>query len=212
MLATAAGQLALSQGLKAGAGLAQGIGNVAAARAMRLTPAEEAELERLRRLRESGQLGMTEAQEGRLEQQLLTRRGGMLRQQQATALQQAAQGGPVSGRDIFLREQAQQAQQMQQLQAENQLKAQADAAAAAEQEARLQTLQQQQKQAQAATRQAIGSTVAGVLGAPVSTMETYAMLGATGKLSPYAGRTDEETLMFALGDEEDDLIEGIILE
>jgi hypothetical protein len=197
--------LPLGMALQAGAGLASGIGNIAAARAMRLTADEERELEELRQRRQAGQMGLTEAQEGRLEQQFATRRGGMLRQQQATALQQAAQAGPVSGRDVFLREQAQQAGQTQMLQQENLLRAQADAAAAQEQEARLQSLQAQEKQAKAAIRQAVAGTVAGVLGAPVEPLQTYAMLSATGKISPYAGRTEAETFDAAGLPPEEDL-------
>ena len=202
-LATSA--LPVGMALQAGAGLASGIGNIAAARAMRLTADEERELEELRQRRQAGQMGLTEAQEGRLEQQFATRRGGMLRQQQATALQQATQGGPVSGRDVFLREQAQQAGQTELLQQENMLRAQADAAAAQEQEARLQSLQAQEKQAKAAIRQAVAGTVAGVLGAPVEPLQTYAMLSATGKISPYAGRTEAETFDAAGLPSEEDL-------
>ena len=197
--------LPLGMALQAGAGLASGIGNIAAARAMRLSSDEKRELEELRQRRQAGQLGLTEAQEGRLEQQFATRRGGMLRQQQATALQQAAQGGPVSGRDVFLREQAQQAGQAELLQQENMLRAQADAAAAQEQEARLQSLEAQKKQAKAAMGQAIAGTIAGVLGAPVEPLQTYGMLSATGKISPYAGRTEAETFDAAGLPSEEDL-------
>jgi hypothetical protein len=178
---------------------------------MRLTEDERRELEELQRARQAGQLGLTEAQEGRLEQQFATRRGGLLRQQQATALQQAAQAGPVSGRDVFLRQQAAQAGQAEILRAENELRAQADAAAEATQTARLKELRQQDKAAKAAVRQAIGGTIAGVLGAPVQPLQQYGLLSATGKISPYAAVNETQVVETAVGDEgeEDIYVEGL---
>jgi hypothetical protein len=178
---------------------------------MRLTEDERRELEELQRARQAGQLGLTEAQEGRLEQQFATRRGGLLRQQQATALQQAAQAGPVSGRDVFLRQQAAQAGQAEILRAENELRAQAEAAAEATQTARLKELRQQDKAAKAAVRQAIGGTIAGVLGAPVQPLQQYGLLSATGKISPYAAVNETQVVETAVGDEgeEDIYVEGL---
>lgn len=211
-LASAAGKsIAAGTGLKAASGLATGIGNIAAARQMRLSPEEERELEELIRLREAGQLGLTEAQEGRLEQQFAMRRGGLMRQQQATALQQAAAAGPVSGRDVFLREQARQQEAITATQQENILRAQQEAEAAVKQEQRLASLKEQEKQAKIAMSQAVAGTVAGVLGAPVEPLQQYGLLSATGKISPYAGVSEEQILNTSLGLDEDELDPGIIL-
>jgi len=210
LASTAGKSLATGTALGAAGALAGGIGNISAARQMRLTEDERRELEELQRARQAGQLGLTEAQEGRLEQQFATRRGGLLRQQQATALQQAAQAGPVSGRDVFLRQQAAQAGQAEILRAENELRAQAEAAAEATQTARLKELRQQDKAAKAAVRQAIGGTIAGVLGAPVQPLQQYGLLSATGKISPYAAVNETQVLETAIGDEVDDLfVEGL---
>lgn len=206
LASTAGKSLAAGSALGAASGLATGIGNIAAARAMRLTDEEQAELAELERRRAAGELGLTEAQAARLEQQYLMQQGGVRRQQQATALQQAAAAGPVSGRDVFLREQARGAGEAQMLQQQNLMRAQADAAAAAQQEQRLQQLRAQEKEVKAAMRSAVAGTVAGVLGAPVEQLQTYGLLSATGKISPYAALSESQILATALGDEEDELL------
>lgn len=147
LLIAGAAASATAAGAKAG-------GRRAAAKRAGLSPEEQKELEELQKLRETGQLGLTDAEQQRLDQSLLTQRGGMLRQQQATALQQAAQGGPVSGRDVFLREQTQQAGQQQVIREENALRQQADAAASDRQRARQAFLRQQQMASDVAKAQA----------------------------------------------------------
>jgi hypothetical protein len=163
---------------------------------MKLSKAEEEELAELQKLKETGELGLTEAQEGRLEQQFLGRRGGLLREQQQAALQQQAAGGPVSGRDIFLREQARQAGQQELIAQENLLRAQAEEAAAATQEARIAALRGQEMQAKAATRAAVGETIGGAL----QYAGDLGMLGAMGKIDPaFGGEMDAWLQNFSAG-------------
>jgi len=150
-------------------------GRRAAAKRAGLSPEEQKELEELQRLRETGQLGLTDAEQQRLDQSLLTQRGGMLRQQQATALQQAAQAGPVSGRDVFLREQTQQAGQQQMVRDEAALRQQVEASAAEQQRARQAFLRQQQIASDMAKAQATAdmfSDPLGVLGGAAMTAGT----------------------------------------
>jgi hypothetical protein len=183
---------ATAAGAKAG-------GRRAAAKRAGLSPEEQKELEELQKLRETGQLGLTDAQQQRLDQSLLTQRGGMMRQQQATALQQAAQAGPVSGRDVFLRQQTQQAGQQQMVREENALRQQADAAASDQQRARQAFLRQQQIASDVAKAQA----TADMFSDPLSVLGDAAMdvgLGlGTGDLDPtlMTAKTDEDLLAAA---------------
>jgi hypothetical protein len=183
---------ATAAGAKAG-------GRRAAAKRAGLSPEEQKELEELQKLRETGQLGLTDAEQQRLDQSLLTQRGGMMRQQQATALQQAAQAGPVSGRDVFLREQTQQAGQQQMVRDEAALRQQVEASAAEQQRARQAFLRQQQIASDMAKAQATAdmfSDPLSVLGR--SAMEVGEGLG-TGDLDPtlMTAKTDEELLAAA---------------
>ena len=75
----------------------------------------------------------------------------------------------------------------------------------------LQLLKEQEKQAKMAMRQAVAGTVAGVLGAPVEPLQQYGLLSATGKISPYAGVSEDQILNTSLGLDEDELDPGIIL-
>ena len=147
-----------------GAGLSA-TGTLLAARAQRLTDEERAELEELERMQAAGELGFTEAEETRFEQQLLSQRAAERRAQEALALQQAAAGGPVAGRDVFLREQARAAERASLLREQNVARAAAEAQAAARAEARLQELRTQEKAVRAATRQAAFDIPASILGA-----------------------------------------------
>jgi len=183
--------------LGAAGALAKGAGQISAARATKLSREEKDELKDLQRLRERGQLGLTEEQAGKLDQTLLGQRGGLLReQQQQTLQQQASSGRPLSGRDIFLREQATQRGQQELLQQENTLRMQADEAAAASQQARMQALRGQQMQTKAATRAAIGDTVGNVLGQAGE----LGMMGAAGKIDPNAFGGEGDAWLQALID------------
>jgi len=154
--------LLIAGGAAAASGIAQGIGQARAARKS-FDEDMERELEELRRRREADQLGLSERQEGALRARFLAAQSGVSRQMQADALQTAAASGAVSGRDIFLREQAKQSAARLQTQQENLAVADADAAAAAAEEARLSLLEQQKSQAAAARAQGIANAVSGGL-------------------------------------------------
>jgi len=191
----------------AGAGAKAG-GRVKAAKKMGLNYEEEQELEELQRLRKAGELGLTDAQEQRLDQQLLTQRGGLMRQQQATALQQAAQQGPsVSGRDIFLREQLAQGERQKMVREENVRRAQAEASAEQQQMARAAFLRQQEIASATARAQAIGDLIGDPLAVGGQAAMSYGTLSATGKISPYAGKTDTDILDVAVVEEDEIFIE-----
>lgn len=153
---------------RAGAGIAQGIGQVRAARAAELTPQQEAELRELRERQRRGELGLTEAEEGALRRQFETAQMGAARDLQGLALtQQAAQqagGRAISGREIFLQEQAEQQALRTMQQQEQTAVLQAEQAAEQEQRARIAALETQQQSAEAALRAARAATVAGALG------------------------------------------------
>ena len=153
---------------RAGAGIAQGIGQVRAARAAELTPQQEAELRELRERQRRGELGLTEAEEGALRRQFETAQMGAARDLQGLALtQQAAQvagGRAISGREIFLQEQAEQQALRTMQQQEQTAILQAEQAAEQEQRARIAALETQQQTAEAALRAARAATVAGALG------------------------------------------------
>jgi hypothetical protein len=186
----------------AGGAAAKAGGRRASAKRAGLSPEEQKELEELQKLRETGQLGLTDAQQQRLDQSLLTQRGGMLRQQQATALQQAAQAGPVSGRDVFLRQQTQQAGQQQAVRDEAALRQQVEAAASDQQRARQAFLRQQQIASDMAKAQATADMFAdplGILGGAAMTAGTG--IGA-GTLNPELMTTasDQDLIQMAQPD------------
>ena len=112
MSAIATGLLIGSAVASAAGGVASGISRSRAADAMDLTDAERAELERLKRRQRQGDLGLTGSEEATLRQQGDAQQAGVTRDLEAMSLQQmAAQqagGRAVSGRDIFLQEQAEQ--------------------------------------------------------------------------------------------------------
>ena len=92
---------------KAGAGVAQGVGTARAAKKMMLTDAEKRELADLEARQRQGELGLTEQQRGGLEARFLQEQAGATRELQTQGLQQAAaRGGGVSGRELFLQDQA----------------------------------------------------------------------------------------------------------
>lgn len=146
----------------AGAGIAKGVGEARAARKL-FTEEQERELEELERRKRQDALGLTEREEGALRARFDAARSGTERQLQAAALQAAAARGAVSGRDVFLREQARQAAARQQTQQENLAVMEADAAKAAAEEARVDLLRQQESAAQAARVQGITNAISGGL-------------------------------------------------
>jgi len=138
---------------KAGAGIAQGVGQYRAAKALELTPEQEEELAALER---TG--GLTDRTRGALEARFLASQAGAQRQLEAAGLQQAAArglAGGVSGREVFLQEMAEQQAGRQLRQEQNVLLEQARL----EGQKRAEALQQQQQQAEAQKRAAIAQAV-----------------------------------------------------
>lgn len=154
--------LLIAGGTAAAAGITQGIGQARAAKKS-FSDEQRRELALLEERKRADQLGLTEREEGRLRARFLAAQAGTERQLQADALQAAAAGGAVSGRDVFLREQAKQSAARMQTQQENLAVADADAAKAAAEAARADLLRQQQNAAEAARAQGIANAVSGGL-------------------------------------------------
>jgi len=155
--------LAISAGTAAAAGgVAQGIGTAQAGKAMRLTEDEQRELDELLERRRRGELGLTERERGVMEQRFLAEQAGAQRELEAQALQQAAArglAGGVSGREVFLAEQAEAQAERQIRQQQNVLMQQADEAERAREQARIDSQIAQQKAAEAQRRAGIAQAV-----------------------------------------------------
>ena len=131
-------------------GITQGIGSARAAKAMRLTPQQQRELDALRRRQAKGQLGLTGAEEAALRRQGEAAQQSISREIEGQTLQQmAAAPGAVSGRDIFLREQAEQQALRTVQQQQQEAIMQADLAERQEERARIAALEGQAQQAEA---------------------------------------------------------------
>lgn len=169
-------------GLAAAGGVAQGIGTAQAAKAMQLSEAEQAELEKLLERQRRGELGLSERQRGIMEQRFLAEQAGAQRELEAQALQQAAArglAGGVSGREVFLAEQAEAQAERQIRQQQNVLMQQADEAERARQEARIAGQLAQQRAAEAQRRQGIAQAFsAGLAGAAQGVQATGAQIAA----------------------------------
>lgn len=153
---------------KVGSSIVKGVGQYRAAQGI-FTEADAAELARLQRLKEQGDLGLTEREKagmaaesaGQVAQTQAELRNQALQQQAA----QATLGGPITGRDVFLREQAAQAGR-QQAQAEiGRRQASADEARRQEQLAKLAELRRLRTQESIAKKTALF----GILGETVAT-------------------------------------------
>tara|TARA_Y100000034_G_scaffold135794_1_gene209167 strand:+ start:2247 stop:2897 length:651 start_codon:yes stop_codon:yes gene_type:complete len=176
-------------------GVATGIGDIIAARQLRLTEEEEEELRELEARRKAGQLGLTEEQAGGMEAMFLAEQASLARQQQQAQLSAAAARGPaVSGREVFLEEQARQAAQLKRTQAENIQREEADQQAAIAQEQRAFALQQQEKAAKAAIAQAVAGTIGGALGTAGATAQDVGMRALAGEIDLAAATPDSELL------------------
>jgi len=169
-----------SAALKAGAGIAQGIGTARAGKKLMLSDAEQKELAELEKRQRTGELGLTESERGRLEQQFLAEQAGAQRELEATALQQAAArglSGAVSGREIFLQEQAQAGAERGMRQQQNVALIEADRAEREAERARIDAMRAQQKAAEAQRAQGIAQAVTGGLaGAADVAMQQAAMM------------------------------------
>jgi len=149
---------------KAGAGIAQGVGTARAAKKMMLTDAEKRELADLEARQRRGELGLTEEQRGGLEARFLQEQAGATRELQTQGLQQAAaRGGGVSGRELFLQEQARAGAQTGMRVQQGQVLAEAERAAAQAEAQRIEAMRQQQKAAEAQRAQGIAQAVSGGL-------------------------------------------------
>jgi len=167
----------IAGGAAAASGIAKGVGEARAAKKMRLTDAEARELEELERRKAAGQLGLDERQRGSIEQQFLAEQAGASRELEAAALQQAAArglSGSVSGREVFLQEQAEAGAKMAMRQQQNIAVQQASQAEAQAEQARIDAMTMQQKQADAMRAQGIASAVSGGLAGVATGAQMYA--------------------------------------
>jgi len=181
---------------KAGAGIAQGVGTARAAKKMMLTEAEQRELNELERRQRTGELGLGERERGRIEQQFLAEQAGAQRELEATALQQAAArglSGGVSGRELFLQEQAQATAERGMRQQQNVAVVEADRAAADAEKARIDAMRAQQKAAEAQRAQGIAQAVSGGLAGAGGIAETKAMMMQQTKLAELEAAAKAET-------------------
>ncbi len=165
---------------KAVGGIAQGVGAARAAKAMQLTPQQQAELDRLRARQRKGNLGLTAGEEGRMRRQAEGAQMGVTRDLEAMALQQAAAqqagGRAVMGRDIFLQEQAEQQTLRGMQQQEEQSIREADIAERQAERAQIAALQMQSQQAEAQRRAGIAQAVSlGLAGAADVGMQAVSM-------------------------------------
>lgn len=154
--------LLIAGGAKAASGIASGIGQARSAKKMMLSDAERKELEELERRKASGELGLDEGERGILEQRFLAEQAGAQRELEAAALQQAAargMGGPISGREVFLAEQAEADAERAMRQNQNLAVADIDRAEAEAEAARIDAMVAQQKAAEAQRTQGIFNAV-----------------------------------------------------
>lgn len=137
----------------AGLGVAKGVGGAIAAKKS-FSPEMEERMRELELLRESGQLGLSEADRQGLEASLATQRGAGLRQAQTISEQQRQAAGG-SGRELFLAEVAQADAEQQARVAGAEIIAAQETAAQQAQQNELAALQNQQAQAKAAAISAL---------------------------------------------------------
>lgn len=198
MSAIALGLLGLGAA-KAAGGIAQGVGAARAAKAMQLTPQQQAELRRLRARQRKGNLGLTAGEEGRMRRQAEGAQMGVTRDLEAMALQQAAAqqagGRAVMGRDIFLQEQAEQQTLRGMQQQEEQSIREADIAERQAERAEIAALQMQSQQAEAQRRAGIAQAVSlGLAGAADVGMQAVSMQHAAKMQEASIPRLDDLSL------------------
>jgi len=151
---------------KVGSAIAQGVGNRRAAKAMRLTPAQEAELARLKARQARGELGLTSGEEGKIRRQFDAAQDAATRDLQNMQLQQqAAQPQAVTGRQIFLQAQAEQEALRTGARDEGIAVLEASQAERANEQRRIAELEGQATAAEAALKAANASFFTGGLGA-----------------------------------------------
>ena len=150
---------------QASSAVAGGVGGLVQARQM-FTKEEKKRLAELEKMKEEGTLGATEEELARVEGLGAAQRGAMLRQQEAQSAREAAMQGPaVSGRDIFLREQAAATTGQEATEAIRSAMREMDVQARAAQEAEIAALREQERAQKMARTQAWTGMVSGVVGA-----------------------------------------------
>ena len=189
-------------GAKAIGGIAQGVGTARAAKALQLTPQQQRELDELRRRQRTGDLGLTGSEEARLRRQAEGAQMGVTRDLEAMALQQAAAqqagGRAVSGRDIFLQEQAEQQTLRTLQQAEEESIRQADIAERQAERAQIAQLEQQAQQAEAQRRAGIAQAVTlGLAGAADVGMQAVSMAHSAKMQEAAIPKVDDRTLLLS---------------
>ena len=165
--------MAAQAGAQAAGALTRGVGGALAARQM-FTREDRERLEELERLEREGALGATEEELARVEGLGASLRGATLRQQEAQSAREAAMmGGAVSGRDIFLREQAKAQAGLEADEAIRTAMTEADVDARAAQEAEIKALRDARAGRRAATVEALTGAGAGALeaGAAIAQQE-----------------------------------------
>jgi len=157
--------LGISAGAKAAGALTRGVGGAIAARQL-FTKEDKERLAELEKMKSEGTLGATEEELARVEGLGAAQRGAMLRQQEAQSAREAAMQGPaVSGRDIFLREQAAATTGQEATEAIRSAMREMDVQAREVQEAEIEALRDARAQRRAATVTALTGGVAEGAGA-----------------------------------------------
>lgn len=171
--------LLVAGGLKAAGGIAKGVGQARAAKKMMLSPEEQKRLAELQERQARGDLGLDERERGVIEQQFLAEQAGAQRELEAAALQQAAArglGGPISGREIFLAEQAEADAEQRARQGQNVAVEEMNRAEAASEEATINAMVASQKAAEAQRIQGIANAFSLGFGAAGDTAGQYASM------------------------------------
>jgi hypothetical protein len=156
----------IAAGIGAAAGTGKGIGQARAAKKMMLSPSEQKERDELERRKARGELGLTERERGSMEQRFLAEQAGAQRELEAASLQQAAArglSGSVSGREVFLQEQAEAKAERSMRQLQTEMVESADVAEKAAERASLDALTKKQQAAEAARAEGIAAAFTGGL-------------------------------------------------
>ena len=193
--------MAAQAGASALGSATRGIGGALAARQM-FTKEDRERLEELERLKREGALGATEEELARVEGLGASLRGATLRQQEAQSAREAAMmGGAVSGRDIFLREQAKAQAGLEADEAIRTAMTEADVAARAAQEAEIKALEDARAARRAATVEALTGAAAGTFeaGAAVAQEEAARQFQRDQQLAELEAAPSIEELIKQLG-------------
>lgn len=192
--------MAAQAGASALGSASRGIGGALAARQM-FTKEDRERLEELERLEREGALGATEEELARVEGLGASLRGATLRQQEAQSAREAAMmGGAVSGRDIFLREQAKAQAGLEADEAIRTALTEADVAAKAAQEAEIKALKDARAAMRAAQIEALTGAASGTFeaGAAIAQQEAQREFEREQQLAELEAAPTTEELIRAL--------------